>query len=429
MSAVGDNSNLVKTTACQVVLPFYIYAALAFLVATVLLFTSSHVFSQHYFQPQILAITHTMALGWGTMIILGASHQLLPVLIEGKLYSNTLAYLTFAFAASGIPLLVFSFYTFNLQWPAQYGALLINTAILLYLINVAASIAQSRHRNIQAVYILTAGVWLFITTLTGGLLVYNFSYHILPDHSLHYLSLHAHVGIVGWFLLLVTGVGSRLIPMFLISKYSSDKILWWIYTLINAGLLSFIFIFLYTIRAFLYLAPVSLIAIALCLFGYYCRKSYQLRIRRHVDGQMKISLLSVLMMIVPLLLLVVIIGRLLLSSTNMLWALAYGFAVFFGWLTAIILGMTFKTLPFIVWNKVYHAKAGMGKTPNPNDLFSSRMFNGMALSYLLGFLSFIVGILIANMLIIKTGAMLLLCCAFLYNVNIFKILFHKESVK
>jgi hypothetical protein len=39
-------------------------------------------------------------LGWGTMMILGASHQLVPVMIEGKLYSNTLAYLSFAFAAS-----------------------------------------------------------------------------------------------------------------------------------------------------------------------------------------------------------------------------------------------------------------------------------------------------------------------------------------
>ena len=135
------------------------------------------------------------------------------------------------------------------------------------------------------------------------------------------------------------------------------------------------------------------------------------------------------MMIVPLLFLVAIIVMLLLSSADTHLALAYGFAVFFGWLTAIILGMTFKTLPFIVWDKIYHAKAGLGKTPNPNDLFSSRMFNGMALSYVFGFLCFIVGILIANSLVIKAGAMLLLCCAFLYNANIFKILFHKESVR
>jgi len=326
--AVKDNNNLVKTTTYRVVLPFYIYAALAFLVATVLLFTSSHVFLQHYFQPTILAITHTMALGWGTMIIVGASHQLLPVLIEGKLYSNILAYLTFVLTASGIPMLVCAFYTFNMQWPAQYGALLINTGIFLYLVNVTLSIAKSGHRNVHALFILIAGLWLFITTLIGGLLVFNFTYNILSKGSLHYLSLHAHIGIVGWFLLLVTGVGSRLIPMFLISKYSNTKILWYIFTLINVGLLLFIFVFLYTSRALLYLVPVSLIAVALCMFGYFCWKSYEQRIRRHVDELMKISLLSVLLMIVPLIFLV--------SLANTPWVLAYGTAVFFGWLTAII---------------------------------------------------------------------------------------------
>jgi len=423
----SNNNNLVNTTTHKVVLPFYIYAALAFLVAALLLFTSSHTFSQHYFQPQILAITHTMALGWGTMIILGSSHQLLPILIERELYSNTLAYVTFALGAAGIPMLVWSFYTFNMQWPAQLGALLINGAVLLYLINIATSIAKSRHENIHAVFVLTAGIWLFITTLVGSFLIFNFTYNLLPGDSLHYLSLHAHVGIAGWFLLLIIGVGSKLIPMFLISKYSNAKILGWIFVLLNSGLLAFVFIFLFTELKFLYLIPVALIAIALFLFGYYCRKSYHMRIRKQVDEQMKISLLSAAMMLVPLIFLVAIIIFLLFSPVNQLLVLAYGFTIFFGWLTAIILGMTFKTLPFIVWNKIYHAKAGLGKTPNPKDLFSSGIFNCMSLSYLVGFLCFTGGILMADNLITKTGAGLLLCCAFLYNANVFKILFHKES--
>ena len=88
----SSNTSLVKNTSYKVVLPFYIYAALSILVATILLFFSSSAFLQHYFHPKTLAITHIMALGWGTMIILGASHQLVPVLIEGRLHSNVLAY-------------------------------------------------------------------------------------------------------------------------------------------------------------------------------------------------------------------------------------------------------------------------------------------------------------------------------------------------
>src|SRR6188508_996817 len=113
-----DNISLVKNTTYKIVLPFYMYAALAFLFAAILLVNATSSFSQHYFQPKLLAITHSMALGWGTMIILGASYQLVPVLIEQKLFSNSLAYLSFILAASGIPLLVYAFYVFNTGWPA-----------------------------------------------------------------------------------------------------------------------------------------------------------------------------------------------------------------------------------------------------------------------------------------------------------------------
>ena len=429
MFATSNNSVLSKTTTHKVVLPFYIYAALSFLVATVLLFTSSGVFTQHYFQPHTLAITHIMALGWGTMIILGASHQLLPVLVEGKLFSSALAYLSFAFAASGIPMLVYAFYTFNIQWQAQLGAIFINAAVVAYLINVAVSITKSKIGNVHAIFIFTAAIWLLITTSIGALLVYNFSYSVLSHDSLRYLSLHAHIGIVGWFLLLVMGVGSRLIPMFLISKYDNKKLLWWIFALINSGLIIFVLLFLYSGEILLYLFPVVFIASALYMFGSYCYKCYRERIRRQVDDHMKISLISVLIMIVPVIFLVILLLSLLLSSANIHLVLAYGFTIFFGWLTAIILGMTFKTLPFIVWNKVYHAKAGSGKTPNPKDLFNNKLFNGMALSYLVGFFLFVMGIMLSNIILVKCGALFLVSCAFLYNTNVFKVLFHKPRVQ
>jgi uncharacterized membrane protein len=129
-----------------------------------------------------------MALGWGTMIILGASYQLVPVLIEGKLYSTALAYASFVLAAVGIAFLVYGFYTFNMGWPAQWGAILINAAILSYLLNLAVSITKTKEENVHTVFVFTAACWLFFTTLLGLLLVYNFSTNIFSQGSLHYLS-------------------------------------------------------------------------------------------------------------------------------------------------------------------------------------------------------------------------------------------------
>jgi hypothetical protein len=418
----GTNSP-VKNTSYKVVLPFYAYAALSFLIATILILINTSAFTQHYFNPHTLAITHTMALGWGTMIILGASHQLFPVMIEGKLHSNLLAYLSFFLAAIGIPLLVFAFYGFNMGLVAKLGGILINLAVISYLANLWLSIYHSKSRNVHAIFAFTAVVWLFITTLFGFLLVWNFTSNIFSENSLDFLSLHAHLGIIGWFLLMVIGVGSRLIPMFLISKYENKNRLWLVYALINTGLISFIFMFFLSVKKVFFFIPMAFIALGVLLFANHIYWSFAKRIRKKVDEQVKISLLSVALTIVPIIVLGVII--ILLSTVHSLQlVLLYGFTIFFGWITTIILGMTFKTLPFIIWNKVYSKIAGLGKTPNPKDLFSNPIFLVNGLAYLIGFIIFGLGIVLTNVPLLNIGAIFLLITAVLYNFNVFKILFH-----
>ncbi len=426
MPSSNTNESLIKNTSYKVVLPFYIYAALALLVACTLLAISSDVFTQHYFHPKTLAITHTMALGWATMMILGAGHQLMPVLIERRLFSNGLAYLSFIFAATGIPLLVYAFYTFNMNWPAQYGAIFINSAILCYLVNFAISLSKSKLENVHAVFAFTATLWLLLTTLVGLLLVYNFTLNILSEGSLHYLSLHAHMGIIGWLLLMVIGVGSRLLPMFLISKYNQPILLWYIYALINFGLLFFVINQIFLHQIVLYLVPVATILLALILFARYCLAAYRQRIRRQIDEQVKISLFSVLLMSVPLISFIIAIRELFNGKQDTKHVLLYGFSIFFGWITAIIFGMTFKTLPFIIWNKVYSFKAGMGKTPNPKELFSSKIFTAMVITYFAGFILFSAGIYLMEVIVLQLAALLLVATAILYNWNVFVLVFHKH---
>lgn len=425
MFSAGSGSELQQTTSYKVVLPFYIFAALSFLISCTLLLFNTGVIHLHYFHPQTLAITHLMALGWGTMIILGASHQLLPVLIEGKLDSYLLALLSFIFAAIGIPLLVIGFYLFNTGLILQTGAVLINASVICYFLNVINSIGESKKYNVHAFFIAAASLWLFATTFFGLLLVFNFSKSWLPENSVEYLSLHAHMGLAGWFLLLVIGVASRLIPMFLISKYSSPKTLWWIFALINMALIGFIV--LKTNRVFpgSYYSPFLLVLIALVLFGNYCYKAFKVRIRAHVDEQMKISLLSVVLLFLPLISLLVIIFFIS-EKSGLNIVLLYGFSIFFGWITAIILGMTFKTLPFIIWNKIYKSLANRS-TPAPKDLFSEKLFNLMAVLYLTGFFIFIAGIVFLNDLFLKAGATFLLLSAMTYVWNVFKIVFHKAE--
>jgi hypothetical protein len=420
------STGLQKTTAYQVVIPFYFYATIVYLLATVFLFLHSELGMDHYFSPNTLSLTHMMSLGWGTMIILGASHQLLPVLIEGKLFKTSLAYLTFFFTAIGIPFLVYGFYQFNFGWITQLGAVLINLGVLLFFVNVIGSSIQNKKANIHAWFIATATLWLLSTTLFGMVLVFNFQTPLLASESVRYLSIHAHMGIVGWFLMMILGVGSRLIPMFLISKYQHKKTLWSIYILVNSSLLLFIGIKIELILSMGLLVPFALILTALILFGNYCYQSFKVRIRKNVDLQMKTSLVAVLQMFIPLL---IILGVMIIhgKENNSKFGMLYGYCIFFGWITAIIMGMTFKTLPFIIWNKMYHKKAHIGKTPAPKELFSESIYYTSWVSYILGFLTYGIGILEQNDLVLKGGAAFLVLSAIMYLLNVMIVFLHKPK--
>lgn len=416
-----------KTTSWKVVIPFYVYAAVALLLAAVLLLCSVNSFLYHYFQPNILAITHIMALGWGTMIILGSAYQLIPVLIESNLYSEKLALLSFLLAGIGVPLLANGFYFFEMTALTKLGGMLVVIAICLFLINGYVSIVKSKTENVHAVFLLTSVGWLLLTALLGLGLVYNFSLPIFNYDSLHYLPLHAHLGIVGWFLMLVIGVGSRLIPMFLISKYSNNKLLWVIYVLINAALVLYILMFFLDVNVIWVVIPIIMLLVGLLLFGFYCYKAYDERIRKKLDGQMCVSLISVMSMLLPVLILMFVIvlnNKIAVVSPKII--LAYGFLIFFGWLTAIILAMTFKTLPFIVWNKVYHHKAQTGKSPSPKDMFSQLVYKWMIVFYFSGIILFLAGIVAALVLLLQAGALALLIGAVLYLFNVLKLVLHKS---
>lgn len=429
MSSHNSAISPAYNTPASVVVPFYGYAALFLVVASCLLFCNSSSLLQHYFNPKSLAITHAMALGWGTMMILGASHQLVPVMIDSPLYSEKLGYACFLLAAIGIPLLVYGFYSFNLGAPAKWGGRLVILSVICFLVNLSKSFSKSKQDTVHGTFLFTAVCWLLLTTLVGLILLYNMGMPLLPEASLHYLTLHAHIGIVGWFLLMIMGVAARLIPMFLVSKYVNAKLLWWIYALLNIGLMSFCAGFFRPAQSMFYFIPAALVGSALLLFLFYCYQCYQYRIKRSADQPVKLSLLAVMLLLAPLLVLLMIIATQNAGTEQVKLINAYGFSIFFGWITALILGMTFKTLPFIIWNKVYHSVAGLEKVPPPATLFNNKLFIAMAAAYILGFGLFMTGIFTASLLLVKIAAALLLLAALLFNGNVFKIIFHRPIKK
>ncbi len=408
-----------------VVLPHYAFAALAFVALSVLLLFSTDAFNGHYFHPKLLTLTHVAALGWATMLVFGALYQLLPVVLECKLYSEKLATIAFGFLGLGTILLAWSFWNFELGWPMHVAACSLVISFILFNINVVQTARKAPKWTIESDFIVTSAIWLLVTGLVGLLMAINFTMPFLPVDHTHYLKLHAHIGMAGWFLLLIIGVGSKLIPMFLLAHHDETKKLNWSYNLINAGLVLFIADHLLFQTSLLPVYAVVVIA-GVVLFLLFLRDAAKTRQRQDLDLGMKQTFVALALLLLPLILVLVVSSKLglpqsLLSSIY----LVYGISVFLGFISALILGQTFKTLPFIVWMHAYEDYVGRFKTPMPKDMYSHTLLRWQNISYLLGFILLIAGVLLRNELIILGGAIGFTITSLLYTANVFRMMMHK----
>lgn len=74
--------------------------------------------------------------------------------------------------------------------------------------------------------------------LAGLTLAVNQVHPFLKTPQIELLKLHAHAGIVGWFIQLIIGVSSKLVPMFMVSHHVNTKKLTVAYYAINIGLIA-----------------------------------------------------------------------------------------------------------------------------------------------------------------------------------------------
>lgn len=415
-----------RAPSATVVLPHFIFGAISFLVLSVLMLFSAEAFTGHYFHPQLLAVTHLAALGWGSMIIFGALYQLLPVILETPLFSEVIARITFVLFAAGIIVLVFSFWNFYVGIHIQIASCLLLLSLILFSTNVLFTCRSVSSSSVEAEFISTSVIWLLATGIIGALMAFNFQYPFLPKTHLIFLKIHAHLGIAGWFVLLIMGVAAKLIPMFLLSQNLNRKKLSYAYYLVNVGLIAFgadMFFW----EGSLLLPLFTLIVIAGILFFIsFIFDAFKKRLRKQLDIGLKHSFAAFVLLLLPLFLAIVISIA---SKVDTVFFNIYGSSIFLGFITALILGQTFKTLPFIVWLHTYKRLIGKEKTPLPKDLFSEKVARFQFITYLISITTLLSGMLAGYIILIRFGAFMFFITALLYNFNVFKLITAKAKPK
>lgn len=409
----------------SVVLPFYATGALFFLILTNLLFLASNELTGHYFSPHLLAIVHTAALGWGTMMIFGAAYELLPVLCENDLYSNRLAIASYVLLTIGIAHLIPAFWWFKAGQMMITGGALVFLATLCYALNVFFTAKNSTQNSLHQQFLISSALWLLVTVTLGLCLAINLRYPFMSRNHLDIMKLHAHAGLAGWFLQLITGVSVKLVPMFLVSKPGKTK--WvkaaWLFQ--NTGLILFL------IDGHIHhdsnrrdLLYGTIVGLGIACWLYFIKDVIKNRLRKKIDLPMRHTLLSFALLLVALVILPVAH-----YSPQSKWTLVYGLFLFLGWLTSILLGQTFKTLPFIVWNEHYKQLTGRTTVPLPSDLYDGRILQYQFYIFLVALISLVAGMITNAPVIIKGALLLWILLALLYLINVIKVLFHKPHIE
>lgn len=412
----------------SVVLPHFAFSSISFLAVAVLLTLADTAMFGHYFQGKILALTHMGTLGWITMVIFGALYQLIPVVLEVPLYSEKLAKVNFVVFAVGILGMVPAFWNNSFGWALLGPSILLLLAFVLFSFNIAVTALQTKKWTVEAFLVISSIFWFLFTGIVGFLLSLNFTYPFLKVSHLEYLKAHAHMGIGGWFLMLIMGVGSVLIPMFFLSHKMNKKKLWLALLATNAG------IALFSIdHMFLFLGwdALSLFIVATGVGGFlsYIYESFKKRARKKLDIGLKHTVVSLLMMLIPVALAVIVhftFGM----NTQLLFRLGilYGASILLGVITSLILGQFYKTLPFIIWLWRYQAYVGKYRTPLPKNLYSEKLLTWQYWSYNAAVALLFVGLAFGSEWSLRIGGVGLIIAAVIFNINVLKMFLHKRKL-
>lgn len=419
--------NIKDAKTANIVMLHYITASILFFVICCLVLLSYQSFIGHYFHPKLLAITHITTLGWISMVIIGSLYQLAPVISNSKLFSLKLAQVSYLLILIGTIMLAYCFWQFNVGYLMQVASSLLFIGISLFALNIFLTTNKADEKNIESDFLVSSVIWFWMTVFLGVLLAFNFRYAFLPKEHLYFLKIHAHIGLVGWFLCLIIGIASRLVPMFLISGKLNKTRLNYAYYLLNIGLLGFIIdsVFFNGInRSYIYIIP---IIFSLVLFLMYIKDAYQNRLKKSLDIGLKHTFISFILIIIPvgiwIILKIVITDEKLKTQLS----IAITFSILFGFISLLILGQTFKNLAFISWLKNYQHNSVNTETPLPKDLYSENIANIQLYVFLAGFLVTLTGIIASYEIFVLIGAICLIVSSVLYNINVFKIVFHKRK--
>ena len=377
--------------------------------------------------PPVIALTHAWILGFFVTVACGAVCQLAPVALGTTLWSERLGWAHFFLHALGVPGMVYSFWHWRLPWLGMSGSA-VALGIVLFTVNTWVTVLRSTRRGPVAWSILLATGWLALTVLVGLLLVANRLWSFIPLNPFSLLRAHAHLGLVGFFITLLQGVGFQLLPMFTLGEVRDWRLaktgLW----LTQLGLVALMPALLWQWEWPAFFAALAISA-GLIFSGIGLQRALATRKKRRLDPGLVAFLrggavLCVAALVGTALTWPGVMRGMMVGGFN---GMTYAVLGILGGLMPCVAGMMCKIVPFLTWMRAYGPRVGRGPTPAAHALTHPRIERwGLAFQHL-AVVPLLVGAWTLNGLWLRLGTGLLAAGVILFTVDMLGVLQHLRA--
>jgi hypothetical protein len=323
-------------------LRFFLVAPVFGVLAGILLIGYPELLTNRWL-PATLAFTHLLTLGVGTMVMLGALFQVLPVVSNRAVpWDQAIAPWVRWGMVWGTLALTTGFLT-SRGWLIGLAALLLASGFVLFVSAFGTGLVRARPAGATTVTLRLAALSLVATLVLGGM---QLSLRLWPEAGLyepHQTLLHAFVGGFGWVLLLIMGVSFQVVPMFHVAPTFPR----WVCRQLT--------LVIFTANAAVLLAwqPVAALALPLTLMAAILYASVALKVlmarkRKLVDYTVRFWQLGLSQLITASLLTLGLIfteGDTWRAPVELLLGLVFAL----GFVLSVMLGMLQKIAPFLIY--------------------------------------------------------------------------------
>jgi len=309
--------------------------------------------------PAALAATHFVALGFMTMVMVGAMLQMLPVLAGAPVphvrLAAALVHPGLALGAAALGL------GFLLGQPVllKAAAWLLGVAFAVFVAAAAAALGRAAVRNATVRGAVVAVAALAVTVALGLMLAATHGWGV-PLANLALRALHPAWGLLGWTGLLVAAVAFQVVPMFQMTPQYPTRMTRWFTPAAFAVLVAWSLAAWYASGSTAHLALGVALAAGYALFAVTTLVLQHHRRRRVPDATTAFWQLG---MACALAACVGWAARLAAPDAPPSADAAIGVLALAGFAVSVIDGMLYKIVPFLAW---FHLQASVGPKRAPH---------------------------------------------------------------